>query len=401
MMHVRGGARRGASLLLALIVVVVSSARAQAQRLDDDHRARGEAIAHRLEHYLLSEQDPASGGWRVNPNGVNFPAITGLVVNALMLDPDADAQGDAISRAVEYLLSQQQDDGGIYDTVLPSYNTSISISALSHVDTKRAHKAVEKALEFLLTLQWSDGSDGKSAGPGAQVVGADHPYFGGVGYGTHSRPDASNLAFFLQALDDAGYEHDGPAVQRAMVFLSRIQMDDQVNDMAYAKGSKQGGFIYSTGSSEDTAGQGESKAGMIEETLDDGTSVSRLRAYGSMTYAGFKSYAYAELDDHDPRVLAARRWIAANYTLDENPGMGPSGFYYYLLVFGRSMDAWDESAIQTATGERQWANDLIDRLEGLITEDGSARSIDDRWMESDPVLISAYSLIALRHALNN
>ncbi len=384
-----------------LIVAVAATTRAQSQRLDDDYRVRGEAIAQQLEEYLLTQQDQATGGWRVNPGGVNFPAITGLVVNALMLDPKADAHDPAIAAAVDYLLSQQQDDGGIYDTVLPSYNTSISISALSHIDTPRAHQAVEKAVAFLLTLQWSDGTDSTSRGPGAEHVSADHPYFGGVGYGRHSRPDASNVTFFLQALDDASYEHDGPAVQRALVFLSRVQMDGSVNDMTYAQGSTQGGFIYSTGSSADSAGQGESKAGMIEETLDDGTHVSRLRAYGSMSYAGFKSYAYAKLDDDDPRVLAARRWIEANYTLDENPGMGASGFYYYLLVFGRSMDAWDETAVSTPTGERRWAHNLIDRLDELMTEDGSAGSIDERWMENDPVLISAYSLIALRHALND
>ncbi len=68
----------------------------------------------------------------------------------------------------------------------------------------------------------------------------------------------------------------------------------KVNDMEYAKGSTQGGFIYSTSENRDRVGSGQSMVGgMIDETLSDGSVASRLRAYGSMTYTGFKSYIYA------------------------------------------------------------------------------------------------------------
>ncbi len=377
---------------------------AAAQRMSDAYRVRGEAVADRLEAYLLSQQDQASGGWGVNPQGVSFPAITGLVLNGLLLDPQADQSDPAIASAARYLIGWQQPNGGIYDKVLPSYNTSCSISALARIDSPEARKAVRDATEFLLTLQWQEPGQSpgqETPGPGAKHVERSHPYYGGVGYGSHSRPDASNLTLFLQALEDAGYEHDGPAVQRALVFLSRIQMDERINDMAYANGSSQGGFIYSTGTEGDTAGQGESKAGMIEETLDDGSTISRLRAYGSMTYAGFKSFAYAKLADDDSRVESARRWLSTHYTLDENPGLGMAGFYYYILVFGRAMDAWGEPVLEVDGGDQRWAEDLIDRLEALQNDYGSMRSLDDRWMEADPVLISAYSLIALRHALHD
>jgi hypothetical protein len=35
----------------------------------------------------------------------------------------------------------------------------------------------------------------------------------------------------------------------------------------------------------------------------------------------------------------------------------------------------------------------------LQEPDGSFKSVDDRWMENDPVLITAYSLIALGEAV--
>jgi squalene-hopene/tetraprenyl-beta-curcumene cyclase len=47
---------------------------------------------------------------------------------------------------------------------------------------------------------------------------------------------------------------------------------------------------------------------------------------------------------------------------------------------------------------RNWGADLVARLSTLQNDDGSFRSVDDRWMEDNPVLITAYSLVALQHA---
>lgn len=238
-----------------------------------------------------------------------------------------------------------------------------------------------------------------------QRVSKDHPFYGGIGYGSGGRPDNSNLTFFVQAMHDAGLSCDDPAYQRALVFLTRTQMDDRVNDMPYAKGSRQGGFIYATSPDKDHVGQGESKGPEIEETLDDGTKISRLRAYGSMTYAAFKSLIYANLDRDDQRVRSAYEWIRSNYTLEENPGVGTDGYYYYLISFSRALNAWGGSTITplNASGQpaptRDWQNDLVDALANMQNEDGSFKSIDDRWMENNPVLITAYALIALQNAL--
>ena len=310
-------------------------------------------------------------------------------------DPMVTADDPAVRRGLEYLLSFRKDDGGIYDAILPSYNTAISLSALARAGLPQTAPAIEPAQGFLKGLQF--GPDAIEDGPAAETtrkVDESHPFFGGIGYGRSGRPDGSNMHFFMTAMQDSGVDCNDPAIQRAMVFLSRMQMLDEVNDMAYADGSSQGGFIYATGDSGATAGQGESKAGMIEETLSDGTVISRLRAYGSMTYAGFKSFAYAELERDDPRVAAARDWIERHYTLDENPGIGTDGYYYFLMTFGKGLSAWGEPTV----AGNDWRADLIDKLEELQQADGSFPSVDDRWMENDPVLITAYSLIALQHA---
>ena len=389
-------------ILLPVIFVFLTVAH-QTHAIDEEHEAKARKMIAKAMDYLRAQQDE-SGGWSVNPQGPDFPAVTGLVINGMMMDPSVSFQDAHIKAGVAYLLSHQQEDGGIYDLVLPSYNTSIAVSALTHIDSDEARLAVSRAVEFLRGLQYSpDAITAGSAATTTQQITRDHPFYGGVGYGRHGRPDNSNLSFWIQALHDAGVAEDDPAFERALVFIQRTQMHEAVNDMPYARGSRQGGFIYSTSENSQTIGTGQSFAGVIEETLDDGTVISRLRAYGSMTYAGFKSYVYARLDRDDPRVLAAMDWITSNYTLQENPGVGSSGLYYYFVTFARALDArgQEELTIYTDEGEEphDWANDLIDRLAELQNEDGSFKSVDDKWMENDPVLITAYGLLSLEHAV--
>lgn len=465
--------------------------------------------------YLRAKQDDATGGWSVAPGRPVFPAITGLAVQGLLKN-GVDPTDPAVTRAVAFILSKQQPDGGIYDRILPSYNTAIALAALAMLPNPDAptRDAIRKAQSFLKGLQYGEGAVRREgAVEAADIVPKDHPYYGGWGYGNRGRPDMSNSSFVIEALRLSGLPESDPAFQRALVFLQRCQMLDRapdgsiVNDAPYAAGSTQGGFIYATSVNREQQGVGQSFAGETAESLsgppglvarvrltarddqgrpatlareeigsrvrgaakgapdalaplrddafqvlfgegfenDRGSvfeiragvtdadafgqliaraftdlsdapvaveraqhwrGVSRLRAYGSMTYSGFKSYLYAGLSRTDPRVLAAKDWIARHYTLDENPGLGTDGYYYYLLVFARAMHATGEDVVVTpATGRpgapaatRRWRDDLTARLASLAQPDGSFRSIDDRWMENDPVLITAYSLIALGEA---
>jgi len=374
---------------------------AGAHGIDEDRRVQAEAMIDEAIGYLRAQQDVETGGWAVNPDGPQFPAITGLVVTGMLMSPEIDATDPAVRDGLEFILGYRQDDGGIYDRVLASYNTSICLSALARANRPEARAALKPGVGFLRTLQWSEVA---ADHPETERVGEEHPFYGGVGYGSHSRPDLSNLNFMLQALHDAGVEGDDPAFARAVVFLQRTQMHDSVNDQAYADGSLQGGFIYSTGPEADQAGDGESKAGVMWESTDDGERVSRLRCYGSMTYAGFKSYLYADLDRDDKRVRLAHDWIRSNYTLEENPGIGDEGRYYFYMVFGRALNSWGEPEMEVinadgSTETRDWANDLVDQLARMQNPDGSFRSVHARWMEDNPTLITAYAVIALQNAL--
>lgn len=387
----------------------------RARMLNDADRARAIEIIRKAEAFLRSKQDQESGGWSLPKPGADgktppqLPGISALVLMGMAMDPaPGEAAQQSIALGTKYLLNLAQPDGGIYDGLLPSYNTALAVSALSRIKTPQAQDAVRRGVEFLKKLQWSEDSDPSLGGnEAAKPITREHPFYGGVGYGRHGRPDNSNLNIFMQAMQDAGVSADDPAVQRALVFLQRTQMDERINDMPYAKGSRQGGFVYATAENAQSVDgrAGQSMAGTIEETLSDGTKASRLRAYGSMTYAGFKSYLYANLPRTDRRVAAAYDWIRSNYTVEENPGLGTDGMYYYYVVLARALRAWGEPTIPTLNsagepaGDKRWAEDLLNRLAGLQQDDGSFKSVDDRWMENDPVLITAYAVVALRHCV--
>lgn len=391
-------------ILAAVSSALVCLAPVMAQVSEYEQKAA--AIAEKAIGYLRAQQDEKTGGWSVPKDGPAYPAITALVLTGMLDQPGITANDKSVKAGAAYMLSFKQPDGGIYDKILPSYNTAIALSALAKLNTPEARAAIKPAQDFLKSLQFGEGALTEGAFKDETGrVGKEHPFYGGVGYGSGGRPDLSNTSFFVQGLHDSGVPGDDPAMQRALVFLKRVQMLEKakdgtiINDMEYAKGSKQGGFVYATSLSKDQVGSGESKTGMIEETMDDGTKVSRLRAYGSMTYAGFKSLIYAQIPRSDPRIQAAMGWIRENYTLKENPGIGMEGMYYYFISFARALKAAGIDTVQPAEGtEHNWRRDLIDRLAELQEPDGSFRVLNQRWMEGNKTLITAYALIALQNA---
>ena len=298
---------------------------------------------------------------------------TALAVTALMRS-GVPAESDAVSRGLAYLLQNRRDDGGIYGegSIHRNYDTCLAMLAL----TAAGRTDLEDQIAFLKQLQW-DQTEG---------IGLDNTAFGGAGYGSHERPDLSNTQFFIDALHEAGLPEDDPAMQRAIVFLSRAQnRESSANVLPFASKVNDGGFVYTP------AGGGESKAG---QTGDGG-----LRSYGSMTYAGLKSFIYAGVDRDDPRVRAAVDWLRDRYTLQENPGIGQQGLYYYYHTLGKSLDAYGEDRFTTADGtDRDWRADLAAALAERQRPDGSWVNPADRWMEGDPRLVTSYALIALSYA---
>ena len=377
-------------------LLVTAAITLPAAALDNAHRDKADAsIQLGIEH--LRQMQNEDGSWSPQIG----PAITAMVVSVMLDRPNISAKDPAVAKALTYIMSKCRDDGGIYDEILANYNTSICLSALAWVqDRPDVAAAIVKAQDFLRGLQWHN-----QPGPDGEKISQTHPFYGGAGYGRHGRPDMSNTQFMIQGLYDSGLSCDDPAFQRAMVFITHCQ-GTTANKRFGEKIVQDGGFIYATSIDKKHVGVPESMASpeARNEALA-GKPVSNLRTYGSMTYAGFKSYVYAQLSRNDPRVKSAHKWICRNYSIEHNPGLPDQirfeGYYYYLMTMSRALDAWGSTHVETPDGTRHdWANDIIDKLASLQRKDGSwINDQSSRWMENDPNLGTAYALIALTHAI--
>ena len=124
-----------------------------------------------------------------------------------------------------------------------------------------------------------------------------------------------------------------------------------------------------------------------------------LRSYGSITYAGLLALVYCDVDRADPRVQSALNWASRHWTLDENPGMQDQGLYFFYNVMSRSLAASGLETIPRDTGDAiPWAKELVGKVVSLRQEDGSWVNRNGRFWENDPVLATAYSVLALEFA---
>jgi squalene-hopene/tetraprenyl-beta-curcumene cyclase len=342
----------------------------------------GQSIA-RGNAWLIAQQKE-KGFW----DDEGTPAFTALALTALArdpnLDPDPAKMPDHAKKGFDWLLAQQKEDGGIYNRGLAVYNTATSLTALAATGNTAYDPMILKARKHLIANQWDIGEKGKT----------DNENDGGIGYGSSDdHSDMSNTYLAIEALslsdkviEDGNYENQ-PELnwKAALQFLSRSQNLTETNDQEWASDdpNNKGGFVYTPG---------DSKAGT--DTTADGKVA--LRSYGSISYAGLLSLVYAKLTPDDPRVIAVKEWLGKNYTMDENPNMGAEGLYYYYQAMAKALNAAGINKLKLADGsEADWRKDLGGKLLSTQRENGSWLNNNGRWMESNPVLVTAYTVMAL------
>jgi squalene-hopene/tetraprenyl-beta-curcumene cyclase len=203
----------------------------------------------------------------------------------------------------------------------------------------------------------------------------------------------SNTHYFVEALRASGRPADDPAIQKALVFISRCQnLESEHNTLPFAAKDPDGGFVYmpvvAEASGQERRGGGGGGGA--------GGEAAALRSYGSMTYAGLKSMIYAGLTPEDKRVHAALGWIKKNYDLTQNPGQGQNGLYYYYQTFSKALDTLKLADLEDASGKKHdWRTDLVSALAEKQNDDGSWVNASPRWMEGDPILVTGYVLMVL------
>lgn len=333
--------------------------------------------------WLLTNQN--SNGWWTTPD---HPAVTALPLVALNGEPSGKylkAPTPAMLRGYAFLLASAKPDGGIYATNMANYNTSISLLALMSANRPEYDAVARKARAFIVGTQVDFGEKGR----------LDTPFDGGVGYGNkYSHSDLNNTLVALEALyhskrliaDTKVANAKDLDWQAAINFLQNCQNLPAFNKEPWVSGdaANKGGFIYYPGNS------------MAGGVTNSATGRVALRSYGSASYAGLLSYIYADLKRDDARVAGVLDWLRANYTLAENPGMGPQGYYYYVHLMTKALTAAGVNELDTKDGTKvNWRREVALRLMNLQKPDGSWLNDNARWWEKETPLTTSYSLIAL------
>lgn len=375
--------------MLALALTFPSTAQITAPARHESLKQEIQLAYQRGLNFLKAKQNPQTGQW-----GEAEPvAFTGLILSAFMLDPArtlTDPLPENLEKGYAFLLKNVQPDGGIYVKARANYNTSLALMALLLNPKLENEQVALRARRFVIGQQNDFDEKGKT----------DNPFDGGVGYGSPKgdRPahaDLSNTHFALEALyyaqslladkGDAAKNEPQLNYAAAIEFIQRCQNRPESNDAPWVSRDPKdhGGFVYAPG---------ETRGGEVK--LPDGRVA--LRSYGSISYAGLLSFIYAGLNAEDPRVKAVLQWLSENFTLDENPGLGGEGLFYYYHTMAKGLAAARVDVLKLKDGRAiDWRAELGRKLLNIQKGDGSWKNDAGRWMESDDVLVTSYTLLAL------
>ncbi|MEM8886126.1 MAG: prenyltransferase/squalene oxidase repeat-containing protein [Planctomycetota bacterium] len=335
-------------------------------------------------------------GGRVIPS----PPFTAFATTAIArsMPKDKRAADPLLQKAQAYLLGMVEDDGKVPGDIAKYHNyyTASTIMALAAIGDPKTAETRTKMANYILGIQRQEKDRVE----------------GGFGYNSKKSADLSNTQYAIEALRAAGIPEDHPQLQEAIKFLERAQnrSENEANkgvkhDIAEKK-------IVPGNDGSATYEPGVSKAGLRK--LPDGT--YEPIGYGSMTYALLKSYILCGLDKDDARVQAVLKWLGENYTWTENPGFETTvressredaaqarhwGHFYYMVTAAKALNLLGQDELQTEDGPRNWRADLSKQLMDMQRGDGHwVNTKANRWLESDPKLVSCMAVIALQEVLD-
>jgi squalene-hopene/tetraprenyl-beta-curcumene cyclase len=361
----------GVALCAVAIAVASHTVMAAATSATVDKAKLNQAVGRAVNYFKQAQAD--DGSW----SAASGPGVT-AIVTASLLRNGRTADDPMVAKALKYLETFLHEDGGVYTqgSTHTNYETCVAIAAFKEANKDgRYNKLLADTEKYIKDQQWDSG----------EGYDESSMYYGGAGYGGGKRPDLSNTSYLIDALHSLGRGDDDPAIQKALVFVSRCQnLESQYNTSEFAAKVDDGGFYYTI------AAGGSSMAGKTED--------GGLRSYGSMTYSGLRSLIYAGLKKDDPRVKAATEWIKKNYTLKDNPGMGENGLYYYYHTFAKTLSALGQDEFVDAQGKsHNWRDDIASQMIASQKEDGSWVNKASRWLEGDPNLATGYGLLVLSY----
>jgi len=361
--------------------VVVTSSAQPLGSLDPSLANEVRAAINRAADWLAARQQPC-GAW----SDTNFPALTGLALQAI-LGSEHPARNEMAEKAAAFIVSCVQPDGGIYTRIpgrkgggLSNYNTAICMMALHATRNPAYTRIIQNARTFVA---------------GAQYLG-DDDYRGGFGYDRESQrayTDLLNTYYAVEAMSKtADVEDKRPdGEKRADIdWNETVKFIERMQNKPSSGPDNAGGFFYNP--TDPKAGASTNREGVVV-----------FRSYGSITYSGLLALIHAKVDRDDVRVRSAFDWACKHWSLEENPGMGEQGLYFFYNVLSKCLAAYGVDAIPVG-GNRlvNWKEELakvLVRCQKIDDKTGHGywMNDNDRYWEGNAVLVTSYSMIALEH----
>jgi squalene-hopene/tetraprenyl-beta-curcumene cyclase len=331
------------------------------------------------------------------------PAVTALVTWALAVNVDArdlDSDGrDALEAGIQAIKDWVADNGALdtsgWDIGHRSYGTACAILALKAHDPILNQPTINKLAKFLLANQ-VDEAHGYD--PVDWRYGA-FPYYESLD-SSQLRTDISTLAFVVQALAAADVDPGHPVWRKIGLWLDETQNYALLGDTEALRQKelpfKDGGFAFSPRSSK------------VESPPERLANMTLYPSYGSATADGLRTLVLVDGSATHKRAIAALQWLARHYGFEGVPGLPVDGptpwgqalFYYYSHSLARALCnsrvariiSKDENGDEIA---HYWPAELIRELARRQLQDGSWKNRSPLMGEDNPIIATAFSLLAL------
>ncbi len=315
--------------------------------------------------------------------------IAGLVALAALESPYAkeEREKDYFKKTIKYLLSKVQKDGSISTpkSGYYTYKTAICLKVFTLLDKEKYAKVIKNGQDFLRNTQYDE----------HDKMTAESDYFGGWGYGQKlGRASLPPVSWAIEGLKESGVKADDPVMKKAKVFVDKCQNTDQ--NPYDNKNKDKVENINDGGARHNPLGS------KVESTCKTPGKVN-FPSYGSMTAAFIKSLIHMGVPRDDMRLRRAFKWVVDNYSLDKNPGFSSAnnkdqqGLYFYYQTMSKALRLFGVHVFATKDGKlHNWSAELAQKIVSLQRKDSSwLNQYEERWIEGNPVLVTAYCLLAL------
>lgn len=282
-------------------------------------RSRRSSPLQQAVDYLLSQQ-AEDGGFHSSTYGLlrSGQSLTPFVLDALLDLPAGIEIGSAvIDLGLSFIRKNTKADGtlGRMDETAadyPNYATSLAVSVLARSRKRNVKQDIVPMLTQLKSQQFSEANGWERKGAA----------YGGWGMGgpIHRPPDAGHVDLsmtrcVLEALRTAGIPPSDPIMERALVYLQRSQNAD-------------GGFYFSP---------------VNPEINKAGESGEGFASYGTTTADGVLALRAAGVPETDSRIQSALQWLKNRHRPERAPGFegtareswGLGLRFYYAYVISR------------------------------------------------------------------